>query len=96
MFPTAKFVLAEPIELGTVPAAGETVNVSANGSLTLHGTTRDVQVPLQARWDGKRVQVVGSLPISFSDYGIDPPSIPAFVTVEDHGEMELQLFFEPA
>lgn len=94
-FPTAKFVLDEPIDLGTLPAVGATVKVTAVGSLTLHGTTRSVEIALEARWDGKRVQVVGRLPIVFSDYHIEPPSIGGFVTVEDHGEMELQLFFEP-
>jgi polyisoprenoid-binding protein YceI len=94
-FPTAEFTLDEAIELGTLPAAGETIEVTAVGRLTLHGVTRDVQVPLEARWDGTRVQVVGRLPILFSDYDIDPPSVPGFVTVDDRGEMELQLFFEP-
>ncbi|MEX0663706.1 MAG: YceI family protein [Acidimicrobiia bacterium] len=94
-FPNAEFVLDEPIELGTLPAAGETVEVTAVGHLTLHGVTRDVEIPLEARWDGTRVQVVGRLPIVFSDYDIDAPSVPGFVTVDDRGEMELQLFFEP-
>jgi polyisoprenoid-binding protein YceI len=95
-FPTAEFVLDEPIDLGAVPAAGETVEVTAMGSLTLHGVTRAVEVPLEARWDGSRVQVVGRLPIVFSDYDIEAPSIAGFVSVDDRGEMELQLFFEPS
>jgi polyisoprenoid-binding protein YceI len=95
-FPTAEFVLDEAIDLGSVPAAGETVEVTAVGSLTLHGVTREVEVALEARWDGSRVQVVGRLPIVFSDYDIEAPSVPGFVSVEDRGEMELQLFFEPA
>jgi polyisoprenoid-binding protein YceI len=95
-FPTAEFVLDEPIDLGNVPTAGETVEVTAVGSLTLHGVTREVEVALEARWDGSRVQVVGRLPIVFSDYDIEAPSVPGFVSVEDRGEMELQLFFETA
>jgi len=95
-FPTAEFVLDTPIDLGGVPAAGETVEVTAAGSLTLHGVTRDVEVPLEARWDGTRIQVVGRLPILFSDYDIEAPSIAGFVSVDDRGEMELQLFFAPA
>ena len=31
-------------------------------------------VPLEGRWDGKRVQVVGTLPIVFGDYDITAPS----------------------
>ena len=50
-------------------------------------------ISLEGRWDGKQVQVVGSLPIAFGDYGITAPTAPAVASVDDHGEMELQLFF---
>jgi hypothetical protein len=36
--------------------------------------------------------VVGTLPIRFADYSITTPSIGP-ITVEDHGTMELHLFF---
>ena len=48
-FPTATFVLTEPIELGEEPADGSTVEVEATGDLTLHGVTRAVTIPLVAR-----------------------------------------------
>jgi polyisoprenoid-binding protein YceI len=95
-FPEAKFVLGEPITLPAVPAAGETVQVEAKGKFTLHGVTNDVTISLEGRWDGKQVQVVGSMPIAFSDYGITAPTAPAVASVDDHGEMELQLFFDRA
>jgi hypothetical protein len=38
--------------------------------------------------------VVGTLPIAFSDYRISAPTAPAVASVDDHGEMELQLFFD--
>ena len=94
-FPHAKFVLTEPITLSAVPTAGETVTADATGELTLHGVTKTVTISLEGRWDGKQVQVVGHLPIVFSDYGITVPSAPAVASVDDHGEMELQLFFDP-
>ncbi len=53
-------------------------------------------ISLEGRWDGKQVQVVGHLPIVFSDYGITAPTAPAVASVDDHGEMELQLFFDPS
>jgi polyisoprenoid-binding protein YceI len=92
-FPEAKFVLTIPIRLDAVPAVGETVNVDGTGDFTLHGVTHRVTVPLQGRWDGKLVQVVGHLPIVFGDYGITAPSSPVVASVDDHGEMEFQLFF---
>ncbi len=95
-FPEAKFVLTSPIRLAAVPAAGETVKADATGDFTLHGVTQKVTISLEGRWDGKQVQVVGHLPIVFADYGITAPTAPAVASVDDHGEMELQLFFQPS
>jgi polyisoprenoid-binding protein YceI len=95
-FPQAKFVLSKPITLSAVPAAGVTVKTDATGEFTLHGVTRTVTIPLEGRWDGRQVQVVGTLPIAFSDYRISAPTAPAVASVDDHGEMELQLFFDRA
>jgi polyisoprenoid-binding protein YceI len=93
-FPQARFVLTKPIVLTAAPAAGETVKTEATGDFTLHGVTKSVTVSLEGRWDGKQVQVVGNLPIGFGDYGITAPRAPAVASVDDHGEMEMQLFFD--
>jgi polyisoprenoid-binding protein YceI len=92
-FPEAKFVLTSPIALSAVPAVGETVKIPATGDFTLHGVTKRVTISLEGRFDGKQVQVVGNLPVVFGDYGITAPTAPAVASVDDHGEMELQLFF---
>jgi polyisoprenoid-binding protein YceI len=93
-FPQAKFVLAEPITLSAVPTAGQTVTTQAKGRFTLHGVTKEVTIPLEGRWDGKQIQVVGKMPIVFSDYGITAPTAPAVASVDGHGEMEMQLVFD--
>lgn len=95
-FPNASFTLSSPIVLQPTPAEGQTVSAKASGSLTVHGQTHDVTVPLQARWSGEGIEVVGSLPITFGDYGISAPSFAGFVSVEDHGTMEFKLEFTPA
>jgi polyisoprenoid-binding protein YceI len=92
-FPTSTFVLTDPIDLGAVPPKGKTVRADATGDFTLHGITKRVTLPLQGRWDGEAVQVVGKLPIQFADYGITPPNIGGFVTVADQGRMEFRLVF---
>lgn len=94
-FPQATFSSSAPIELSTAPKAGELVPAQATGDLTLHGVTHRVTVPLQARWDGRRIQVIGELPIVVADYDISIPEIPGFVRADDRGALELQLFFEP-
>jgi polyisoprenoid-binding protein YceI len=95
-FPLAKFVLTSPITLPSAPQVGETVSTQATGDFTLHGVTNHLTVPLQGRWDGSKVQVVGSLPIVFGDYGITAPTSSLVASVDDHGEMELKLFFAKA
>lgn len=95
-FPEAKFVLSEPIALDAVPEAGETVHATARGDFTVHGVTKAVEIPIEGRWDGEVVQVTGSLPVLFADYEMEPVSIINFVSTDDRGEMEFQLFFSPA
>jgi polyisoprenoid-binding protein YceI len=95
-FPQSKFVLSEPIDFKSVPNVGETVRATAKGDFTLHGVTRPVSIPLEGRWDGRDIQVVGSLDVRFADYQIDPPTIGGFVSVKDQGVMEFQIFFRKA
>ncbi len=95
-YPTATFTLSSPIDLGTVPAEGTTISVTANGKLTLHGMTKDVQIPLKAQRSGSTIEVTGSLNIVFADYNIQRPQSFMVLTIDDHGTMELQLFFTRA
>jgi polyisoprenoid-binding protein YceI len=94
-FPTASFKLTEPINFGTVPAPGATTNVTATGDLTLHGVTKSVQVPVQVVLTNNgtpQLEVLGNVPIVLADYGMQPPDVGGFVSVEDHGTIELHLF----
>ena len=90
-FPTATFTLAEPIELGDAAASGEAVSVTAVGDLTIHGVTQRVEFPLEAQLVQDTVVVVGSLDITFADYGVEVPDAQIVLSVEDHGILELQL-----
>jgi len=95
-FPTATFTLTEPIDLGAQAASGEEVTVNAVGNLTIHGQTQPVTLPLQAKLVGSTVIVVGSLNITFADYGVQVPTAPIIVSVQDNGPIELQLLFTRA
>jgi polyisoprenoid-binding protein YceI len=89
---TATFTLAEPIALPADVAAGQPFELTAVGDLTVHGVTKRVELPLQAQWDGKVIDVAGGLAIVMADYGMDPPSN-SIVSVADRGELELQVSF---
>lgn len=92
-FPTGSFKLTEPVSLGAKSATGETVKVTARGDLTIHGKTRSVKIPLEAKLTDGTVAVVGSTDVKFSDYGVEVPHSPVVLSVEDHGKIELQMLF---
>ena len=92
-FPTSTFKLTTPIELSKLPEDGGSVTATATGELTLHGVTKTVQVPIEARLSGDVVTVTGSIDILFADYSIERPTSFIVLSIEDHGIMELQLHF---
>ena len=91
-FPTATFELTEPVAVPAGLAAGEPISIEANGTLTLHGVTQPVVIPIEAVLEDGVMVVVGSIPILFADYNIAQPQSPILVSIEDNGVMELQLF----
>ncbi|MDH3261488.1 MAG: YceI family protein [Acidimicrobiia bacterium] len=92
-FPTATFVLTEPVDFGAIPEDGETISVTAIGELTVHGISNTIEMPLQAQLIGDVIVVVGSTEIVFADYNVEAPSAVIVLSVEDRGQVELQLFF---
>ena len=95
-YPTAMFKTIQPVDLGTLPADGKIVSVTATGALTLHGKTKTVQITLQAQRRGGIIAVAGSVPIVFADFGFQGPNSFSVVSVDDHGTMELHLLFTHA
>jgi polyisoprenoid-binding protein YceI len=91
-FPTATFELTAPIDFGDV-SDGETLSVDATGDLTIHGVTKAVTIALEASLENNTIVVTGSIGIIFADYDIEKPTAASVLSVDDHGEMELQLFF---
>ncbi|MET0665315.1 MAG: YceI family protein [Acidimicrobiales bacterium] len=89
-FPTATFTLTEPLELGDEAADGQSVSVTALGDLTIHGETQSVDFPLEAQLVDGTVVLVGSLELTFSDYGVEAPTSPIALSVDDNGILELQ------
>jgi polyisoprenoid-binding protein YceI len=89
-FPRSSFTLTSPITLPSAPTVGAEVSATATGSLELHGTKKTVTFPVKAKWTGATIEVNGTIPITFADYGVDNPSAgPA--KVGDTGELEFLL-----
>jgi polyisoprenoid-binding protein YceI len=94
-FPTATFLLTEPLELGVESAEGATVTAAATGDLTLRGVTNSVTFELTAKQENGKIGVLGNIPVVFADYAIANPSTGG-ITTEDNGLLEFVLVFEPA
>ncbi|WIE81883.1 YceI family protein [Curtobacterium sp. MCPF17_021] len=93
-FPEATFELTAPIA-DAVPSGSDTTTVTAPGKLTLHGVTKNVTAKLQVGLNGDGVDISGSVPITFSDYGVQAPSL-GFVKVDDAGSVEFLVHATPA
>ncbi|WP_232847967.1 YceI family protein [Occultella kanbiaonis] len=90
-FPTATFTLTAPAEL---PDGG--TDVALSGDLTVHGVTLPVEFDASAAADSAgAIQVVGAIPVTFSDFGVAAPDL-GFVVVDPDGEIEFSLLWEPA
>lgn len=96
-FPTATFVLTEPVDLGDAAAEGGPVAATAVGDLTIHGVTQSVEIPLEAQLASNgQIVVTGSMAIVFGDYDVAVPTAPIVVSADDHGILEVQLFLDRA
>ncbi len=95
-YPTGTFALTSPIDLAPLPATGVVKSYTAHGKLTLHGTTRAVTFTLTAEHKGAQIEVAGDIPVLFSDYNIQNPSLGGFVTTQNHGLLEFLLVFDKA
>ena len=59
-FPTATFNITQPDPVRpVVPAEGKTVETTATGDLTMHGTTKSATFDLQATIKNGRIGIIG-------------------------------------
>jgi polyisoprenoid-binding protein YceI len=86
--PTATFSVTEVADLPEL--TGTPVTVPVAGELTLAGVTQQVQTEISVVRTAAGVDVSGSVPVAFADYGVDAPDL-GFVRVDDQGAVEFFL-----
>jgi len=91
-FPTSTFVLSTPITLDESNLSGNT-NHRASGTLTLRGSSKQVDVDLVSSVRGGRITIAGEVVIIFEEWGIPNPSIPG-ISTEDSGILEFNIILE--
>jgi polyisoprenoid-binding protein YceI len=95
-FPTARFEMTGPVDLGAVPPEGEPFSATLPGTLTIRDVSQDVTLELQGQRVGDLAVVVGTLPVDFTSFGVTMPTAPIVVSVEDQGDLEWQLYLSRA
>lgn len=96
-FPTATFVVTDPIDVPAAALAGTATDITLVGDLTLHGVTKSVQIPAQAQLADGRIQVAGSLTFALADFDITAPNVGGFIiSIADEGALEFLVSFEKA
>lgn len=86
-FPTATFTLGAPVDLSTVPRDGTAGTVTATGTLTIKDVGRPVTVDVEVLHSGPALIASGSIPVTWTDFGVTPPSL-GFVTVDPAGTVD--------
>ena len=94
--PVATFVLGEPISIGDELREGDTFSIDATGQLTINGITSSVTFPLEGTFVDGSVLLAGGVDITFADFEVPVPSAPVVLSAEDHGILEVQLWFSKA
>jgi len=92
-YPTATFVLTEPVDLAALPTDGTATTLPATGTLTLRDQERPVTVDVEVLRTGDVIVASGSIPTVWSDYGVEPPSL-GFVTVDGAGSIDFLITLE--
>jgi polyisoprenoid-binding protein YceI len=92
-FPTADFVLTQPISISAEALVGSEFTTEASGELTLRGMTRPIQMQITARLADGTIEISASTEIVFVEWGIPDPSLPG-ITTEDSGILEVLLKLE--
>ena len=90
-YPTATFVLSDPLSLPSSALSGRVVDVRVTGVFNIHGTARTETVPLQTALSNTTIHAVGSLTFPWSTFNMTAPSVAGFVSVSGKATMEFDL-----
>ncbi len=93
-FPTATFVVTQPVDVPAAALAGTATDITLVGDLTLHGVTKAVEIPAQVQLTDGRIQVAGSLTFPLADFDITAPNVGGFIiSIADEGALEFLVAF---
>ncbi|MDE2802171.1 MAG: YceI family protein [Chloroflexota bacterium] len=93
--PTGTFILPDATPLPDGFADGDTVETQVTGTLELLGQTFPVTFEIQARDDGDVVVILGKTTFTWDDFGIEKPTAPSVVSLEDEVTVNVLISARP-
>lgn len=90
-FPASTFTLTKPVDIAAM--LGGSAGITATGDLSIAGVSRSVTTTLNLQISDGGVEVQGSIPLTFSDFGLSAPNL-GFVQVQDSGNVEMLLILK--
>lgn len=80
--------------IGFKPDATGVQNVNAQGRLTIHGVTKDIDVPGTIEVQGKKLQMRSKFMVKVADYEITVPQL-VFQNIAEQVEVTIDFTFKP-
>ncbi len=90
-FPTATFTAESVTGYDPSIPADQQQTLRLTGTLEIHGVQKKVTWELKITRQANVVSAIATLDFNFSDYGVTPPSLGGFVSVQDHGTLQAQI-----
>lgn len=93
-FPTASFTITRHVAVPAAALAGTAADLTLIGDLTLHGVTKPVSIPAQARIVDGTAQIAGSISFPLADFDIVAPNVGGFIlSIAEDGALEFRVNF---
>ena len=90
-FPTATFTVESVTGYDPSIPADQQQTLQLTGSLEIHGVQKEVTWELKITRQANVISALATLNFKFSDFGVTPPSLGGFVSVQDHGTLQAQI-----
>ncbi|HEY8766982.1 MAG TPA: YceI family protein [Dehalococcoidia bacterium] len=90
-FPTATFTAKSATGYDPSIPANQQQTLHLTGTLEIHGVQKEVTWELKITRQANVISALATLDFKFSDFGVTPPSLGGFVSVQDHGTLQAQI-----
>jgi polyisoprenoid-binding protein YceI len=90
-FPEATFVVTAVSGVDHTLPIEQEHTFQLTGLMTLHGVEKEVTWQVKARREGNILTALATITILYADFGISPPNIGGFVSVEDDVTLQMDI-----